>query len=106
MSYTCTLLYVSYISIKTWKKLKPHTHTQENINRQIHNHRESLTQLPNWQNKEAMNKIINKLDITDTQRTVHQSEERILCKYTIKNYTKIDHNALNYTEHVLCPQWN
>ena len=24
----------------------------------------------------------------------------------LKNYTKIDHNALNYTEHVLCPQWN
>lgn len=51
-----------------------------------------------------MNKITNKLDITDTQRTVHQSEERILCKYTKKIYTEIDHKVLNYTERVLCPQ--
>ena len=78
------MLCVSYISIKTWKKLKPHTHTQENINRQIHNHRESLTQLPNWQNKEAMNKIINKLSLENELEAsatyVNQEEDKNLDK--------------------------
>ena len=86
MSYICTLLYVSYISIKTWRKLKPHTHTKENINRQIHNHRESLTQLPNWQNKEAMNKIINKLDITETQNSAPKWRENPLQVHDKKLY--------------------